>query len=409
MSIDLTDPELLKDPFTAYSRVREQGGLARGVIPGVAPVWLATRYDDVKLVMGDARFVNDVANVPGMDAPNVTEQILLAMGIPPAYLVYLRSGMNDSDGADHARLRKLVTRAFTVRRVAELRPRMAEIAERLLDELPGDDVVDLLAHFAYPLPIMVICELVGIPEPDRARWRHWSATLAKGMGPDMGGALRGLVDHVGELIELRRAEPADDLLSALVRAQDDDRLSDVELVTLVLNLVVAGHETTAHLIANGTAALLTHPDQLTLLRDDPALLPRAVHELMRWCGPALGTRLRYATEDVDFDGTLVRKGEAVLPVLVGANHDPRVYDRPERLDLTRDPDRRRETHVGFGHGPHYCLGAALARQEGEVAFAALLRRFPDLALAVDPGDLVRGPNPGTWQLAALPVRLSADT
>lgn len=405
MAIDLTDPELMRDPFTAYSRVREQGGLARGVIPGVPPVWLATRYDDVKVVMGDARFVNDVANVPGMDAPNVTEQIWLAAGIPEEYLVYLRAGISDADGADHARLRKLVTRAFTAKRVAELRPRVEEITERLLDELPDDDSVDLLAHFAYPLPIIVICELVGIPEQDRPRWRAWSAALARGMGPGMGEAMRGLIDHVGDLIELRRAEPAEDLLSALVRAQDDDRLSDVELVTLVLSLVVAGHETTAHLIANGTAALLTHPDQLKLVREDSSLLPKAVHELMRWCGPALGTRLRYATEDIDVGGTLVRKGEAVMPVLAGANHDPRAYERADRLDITRDPDRRRETHVGFGHGPHYCLGAALARQEAEVAFGALLRRFPDLALAVDPDDLVRGPNPGTWQLAALPVRL----
>jgi cytochrome P450 len=290
MSIDLTDPELLRDPFAVYSRIREEAPLTRGVIPGVPPVWLATRYDDVKLVMSDARFVNDVANVPGMDAPNVTEQIWLAIGIPAEYLVYLRAGMSDSDGADHTRLRKLVTRAFTAKRVAELRPRVEEITERLLDELPDGDSVDLLAHFAYPLPIIVICELVGIPEADRPRWRAWSAALAKGMGPGMGDALRGMIDHVTELIELRRAAPAGDLLSDLVRAQDDDRLTDIELVTLVLNLVVAGHETTAHLIANGTAALLTHPDQLDLLRGDPDLLPRAVQELMRWCGPALVSR-----------------------------------------------------------------------------------------------------------------------
>ncbi|MEO6081672.1 MAG: cytochrome P450 [Umezawaea sp.] len=401
MSIDLTDPDLLRDPFAVYSRLREETELTRGIIPGVPSVWLATRYDDVKLVMSDPRFVNDAANVPGLDAPNLIEQIWLSVGIPAEYLVYLLTGMGDSDGANHARLRKLVTRAFTAKRVAELRPRIKEITERLLDELPDDDTVDLLAHFAYPLPISVICELVGIPEADRPRWRAWSAVLARGMGPDMGDALRGMIDHATELIDLRRTTPTGDLLSDLVRAQDDDRLSDVELVTLVLNLVVAGHETTAHLIANGTAALLTHPDQLTLLRNDSSLLPRAVQELMRWCGPVLGTRLRYATEDVKLGETLVHKGEAVMPVLAGANYDPRAYDRPDRLDLTRDST----AHAGFGHGPHYCLGAALARQEGEIAFEALLRRFPHLTLAVDPADLERSPNLGTWQLAELPVRL----
>lgn len=388
-TVDLMDPELVRDPFGVYSRIREQAPMARGVIPGLEPLWIATRYEDVKTVMSDARFVNDATNA---GAPDMTEQLLLASGIPAKYV---RPTMSDFDGPRHTRLRRLVSRAFTARRIADLRPRVEEITEDLLDRLPQDEVVDLLQHFAYPLPITVICELVGVPEQDRMRWRDWSRLLAPGMGPGMGEAVRGMAGHTRELIEQRRASPAGDLISGLA---SDDQLSETELIRVILSLVVAGYETTAHLIANGTAALLTHPHQLALLRADPSLLPRAVNELIRYCGPALGTRMRYATEDTEISGTLVHKGEAVMPILAAANYDPRVFDAPEQLDVTRDG----EPHVGFGHGPHYCLGAALARQEGEVAFGALLRRFPNLALA---GDLQRGPNPGTWHLAGLPVNL----
>ncbi|MGV9775588.1 cytochrome P450 family protein [Streptosporangium sp. NPDC003464] len=409
--VDLADPELMRDPFGGYSRMREQAPMALGSLPGSAtPIWLVTRYDDVKTVLGDPRFANSPASVPGMDVRSVREKELRARGVPPEYARYVLDGMLETDGADHLRLRRLVSRAFTARRVADLRPRVEEIAEDLLDRLGAtaeDGVVDLLEHFAYPLPITVICELVGIPEADRPRWRGWGRALVTMDPGGFGTALRELVAHIEELIGRRRAAPADDLLSGLIRAHDEDgdRLGDTEMVTMVLTLVFAGHETTAHLIGNGTAALLAHPDQFDLLRRRPELMPLAVHELMRWCGPVQGTRTRYATEDLEIGGMPVRRGEAVMAVLVGANHDPRVFDDPGRLDITREPDGRRETHVGFGHGLHYCLGAALARQEAEVAFGALLRRFPGLTLAVDPADLERQLMPASWRLARLPVRL----
>ncbi|GGK89755.1 cytochrome P450 [Planomonospora parontospora subsp. parontospora] len=410
-AFDLTDPALLDDPHGGFARMRERAPMVRGTIPGAAaPVWLVTRYDDVKTVLGDTRFVNDPAHVPGRGAENIREQVIRARGIPPEYARYVLDGILDADGEDHIRLRRLVSRAFTARRVAELRPRVAEIAEDLLDRLPGaaeDGVADLMEHFAYPLPITVICELVGIPEEDRPRWREWGAALFAPDPAGFGAVLRDMVGHIEELIVRRRAAPGDDLLTGLVHVHDEDgdRLGDAELVTMVLTLVLAGHETTAHLIGNGTAALLAHPGQLALLRREPELMPRAVHELMRWCGPVHLTRTRYAAEDVEIGGMTVRRGEAVVAVLAGANRDPRVFDDPDRLDITREPDGRREDHVGFGHGLHYCLGAALARQEGEVALAALLRRFPHLALAVPPGDLPRQPLPGMWRLARLPLRL----
>jgi cytochrome P450 len=224
--------------------------------------------------------------------------------------------------------------------------------------------------------------------------------------------MREVVAAIRRLIERRRTEPADDLISGLIQAQGGvgldkgDRLSVTEVISTILVLNFAGHETTTHLIGNGTAALLRHSEQLALLRRDPSLIPSAVHELLRWCGPVQVDQLRYATEDVEIGGTTVRKGEGVLPILVGANFDPRVFEDPERLDITRGV-RGGETHVAFSYGPHYCLGAALARQEAEVAFEALLRRFPHLALAVEPTDLEFEPTPRHRQLKALPLILDS--
>src|SRR5690606_987041 len=200
-------------------------------------------------------------------------------------------------------------------------------------------------------------------------------TIAAGA---MNAPLKKMIELSRDLIERLRAQPGEDLLSALIRTHDEDgdRLSDIELVTMIITLVIAGHETTAHLIGNATLALLTHPDQLELLRSDPALWPGAVHELMRFCGPVHIARMRYAAEDVELGGVTIRRGDVVQPVIVSANHDPREYGDADRLDVTRRPAGRGEGHVGFGHGFHYCLGAALARQEGEVALRALFERYP---------------------------------
>ncbi|WP_182900757.1 cytochrome P450 [Microbispora sp. H10830] len=409
--VNLFDADLVRDPFGGYSHLREQAPMVRGSFPGLdSPVWLVTRYDDVKTVLSDRRFVNNPANVPGASVHNIREQLIEARGIPREYAAYILDSVLDSDGDDHLRLRRLVSRAFTARRVAELRPRVEQITEDLLDRLPGhaeNGVADLIEHFAYPLPITVICELVGIPEEDRPLWREWGRGLVSLEPGAVAEPLRHMVTYIQELIARRRAEPAGDLLTGLIRAHDEDgdRLTDTEMVTMVLTLVLAGHETTAHLIGNGTTALLTHPDQLAALRADPGLLPRAVHELMRWCGPVQGTRIRYAAEDVEVDGMTVRRGEPVMAVLVSANYDPRRFDDPGRLNIAREPDGHKEIHVGFGHGLHYCLGAALARQEGEVAFGALLRRYPRLELGVAPEDLDRQFLPFSWRLARLPVRL----
>jgi cytochrome P450 len=403
---EIMDPGLIADPVGGYGRLREQAPVVRGRTPDGTPAWFVTRQADVRTVLSDPRFVNSARSVPGVQVDSVRDKMIEMVGIPADLAHYFADSILDYDGEDHSRLRKLVSRAFTVRRVGALRPRVEEITAGLLDRMSGlPEPVDLVAEYAYPLPITVICELVGVSEEDRPAWHRWSVAFMSMQRETMPAAAREMIDHVRELIDRRRVEPAGDLLTALVQVQeeDGDRLSVDELVTMVITLVIAGHETTAHLIGNATLALLTHPDQLALLRADPTLWPGAVHELMRWCGPVQIARMRYAAEDVELGGVTIRQGEVVQPVLVSANHDPREYPDVERLDVTRRPAGRGEGHVGFGHGFHYCLGAALARQEGEVALRAVVERFPGLALAADELEWV--PAPGMRRLARLPVRL----
>ncbi|MGY5124067.1 cytochrome P450 family protein [Streptomyces nigrescens] len=409
---NVMDPALLTDPFGGYGALREQGPVVRGRFVDDSPVWLVTRFEEVRQVLRDQRFLNNPA-APSLghsieESPTV--RLLEMMGLPEHFRPYLLGSILNNDAPDHTRLRRLVSRAFTARKITDLRPRVEQIADELLARLPEhaeDGVVDLIKHFAYPLPITVICELVGIAEEDRPQWRKWGADLVSLQPDRLSTSFPAMIEHIHELIRERRGALTDDLLSELIRAHDDDggRLSDVEMVTMILTVVLAGHETTAHLIGNGTAALLTHPDQLRLLKDDPALLPRAVHELLRWCGPVHMTQLRFASEDVDIAGTQIRKGDAVQLILVSANFDPRHYTGPERLDLTRHPAGHAENHVGFGHGMHYCLGATLARQEGEVAFAKLFAHYPEVSLGVAPEQLERTPLPGSWRLDSLPLRL----
>lgn len=380
--IDLTDPSLLADPFTGYGRVRAETPLARIPIPGIGAMWALTRYDDARAMLADPRF-------------EITESSFMQPGVPEDCLAYMRT-MSEMNGPEHARLRRLVAPAFTPRRAAELRPRIESLVDRLLAELPEEEPVDLLAHFAHPLPMDVICELVGIPTGDRARWREYGATIAVGAGPAFAAAIPGIIAEAREAVARRRAEPVGDLLSDLVRvqAEDGDRLSDTELVTLVWHLVLAG-QTPANLIANAVALLLSDPAHVTAFHADPG---RAVEELTRWCGPTMMSIPRYAREDVTLCGTVVGKGEPVTAIVASANRDPRAFDDPDRLDLARAAAP--SGHLGYGHGPHFCLGASLARVQTEVALRMLLDRFPTLSLV----ESVRAPDPGTWRLGSLRVR-----
>jgi len=387
--IELSDPAVLRDPFTAYGEARDRAPLARLAIPGFGSMWAVTRYEDAKAMLADPRF-------------ELNANTYLRPDVPEHCLKYMRT-MQEIEGPEHARLRRLVWPAFTTRRAAEFRPRITAIVDTLIDGLAdrGDgDAVDLLARFARPLPIDVICELVGIPLADRATWRAYGAAVAAGHGAAFAEAIPAIMRDAATAVARRTREPGSDLLSELIGIHDQDRLSDAELVTLVWHLVLAG-QTPTNLIANAVEGLLGHPDQLAALRADESLVPGAVEELTRWCGPQLLSLPRYAREDTDIAGVPIGKGEPVTAALASANRDPRVFTDPDRLDVRRPVGR--PAHLGYAHGPHFCLGAALARVQTQVALTALLRRFPGLALAE--GGAQRVPDPGTWRLTALFVTL----
>jgi cytochrome P450 len=407
------DPGLMADPFGGYGRLRELAPVVRGRYLDGTPAWFVTRYDDVRMLLHDPRLVNTPASVPDQTDEDPRIKMMDMLQIPEQLRSYLLGSMLDTDPPEHTRLRRLVLREFTARRILNLKPQIENIVKRLLDRLPDlavDGVVDLLAHYAYPLSIQVICDLIGVPEPERDNWQEWSEDLINMRPERLATSFPAMIEHTHQLVERRRTDLGDDLLSGLIRQQDeqDGRVSDAEIVTFVVTLVVAGHETTAHLISNGTAALLGHPDQLKLLRSDLGALPGAVHELMRWCGPVHTSRLRYAAEDVEIAGTRIPRGDAVLLVFVSANFDPRHYTDPDRLDLTRHQSGHAENHLGFGYGIHYCLGASLAKQEAEIAFGALLQRYPNMSLAMEPEELEKYERmhlPGHWRLVRLPITL----
>ena len=411
--INLRDPEFTEHPFRVIERIRSAGGSAPVLFIDNLAARAFVDDADVRTILSDRRFVVNADNVPEGAGGISQFDALAALGLRPDLITYLTESMLQKDGEDHTRLRKLVSRTFTVRRVDQLRPSVEQITADLLAALPAhadeDGVVDLIEHFAYPLPITVICDLVGVPEADRAQWLVWSHRLTRfdlTRPQQTNDTFGAMIDHIKTMIAQRREQPREALLDALISVQDEDgsRLSENELVTLLVTLVIAGHETTAHLLGNGTRALLENPDQLARLRSDPGLLPAAVHEMLRFGGTALLTRARYATEDIQLTTGTVAAGERVVALIGGANRDPDVHPEPNRFDITRRHGKPGEAHVAFSHGMHYCLGAALARQEGEVAVKALFDTYPELSLV--PGrPPVPDPVPGTLRLRELPVRL----
>ena len=312
--------------------------------------------------------------------------------------------MLNSDPPDHQRLRKLVNKAFTARRVEQLRPRITAITAGLLADMSTRREVDLLTAFAFPLPVTVICELLGVPTADRDQFRAWSASIvSETVAPEVFQAhATAMIGYFRDLLAARRRKPADDLLSALISARDEgDSLSENELLSMAWLLLVAGHETTVNLIAGGMLALLLNPGELARLRADPALLSSAVEELLRYVSPVNDATFRFTGEPVELGGVPIGPGEVVLVALSGANRDASRYADPERLDVGRDAGG----HLAFGHGIHYCLGAPLARLEAEIAFGGLLERYGEMTLAVSPDMLRWRPSSLIHGLESLPVRL----
>lgn len=374
---DLASPAFKADPFPTYARLRAEAPVARTTLGDRKPAWILTRHADVAPALRDPRLAKDPFRTL---TPAERKQALPWI---PSLLQPLMTSMLDRDPPDHTRLRNLVHKAFTPRRVEQLRGKIETLCGDLILRARARGEIDLVADFALPMPFLVISEMLGIPEGERARFRAWSGRLVEVVSPvDMLLTLPTLwvfMRYMRRLVRERRGSSADDVLSALLRAEEGgDRLSDDELLAMAFLLLLAGHETTVNLIASGTLALLDHPGSLARLRDEPALVAPAVEELLRFTSPIDLATERYTTEEVVFSGHTIPRGERVLASIGSANHDPAAFDAPEELRLDRDPNR----HLAFGAGPHYCLGAPLARLEAQIAFTTLAHEAPGLRLAV---------------------------
>ena len=387
-----------QNPLAYFNAMRDEGPVTRVMMPYGGPAWLITGYADVRAALADPRLHKDWAGK--LTSPDWA---------PDEVTAFLNMHLLNTDPPDHARLRKLVSKAFTARRVAALRPRVEAIAVALLDplgeRLAAGETVDLIEGFAFPLPVTVICELLGVPVKDQDQFREWShAIVADGAGQEtFRAAGEGMFRYFSKLVAEKRARPADDLVSALIDARDSgDSLNERELMSMLWLLLVAGHETTANLIASGMLALLTNPAQLGRLRSVPSLLPGAVDELLRYVNPLNHATERFTLEPVEIGGVTIPAREWVVCATASANRDPDRFPGADTLDVGRDAGG----HLAFGHGIHFCLGAPLARLEGEVAFGSLLSRFPSLSLAADPASLRWRKSSLIHGLEALPVRLA---
>jgi cytochrome P450 len=394
---NFTSQEFKRNPHPIFEELRDSQPLFKFALPNSINAWMVTRYEDVQEILKDnTRFTKDRLAVFSPEAA------LLAT--PPAMQLFNRH-MLLTDPPDHSRLRNLVSKAFTPRVIEQLRPRIQQITDELLDAVQAQGRMELIGDFAFPLPITVIFELLGIPLEDRDRVRVWTNALFNtpaGFFQSTSSAteIQEFADYLQDLIVQRRAHPTDDMIGRLVQTEEEgDRLSEKELVSMLFLLIVAGHETTVNLIGNGSLALLQHPDQMRLLQEHPEYIESAVEELLRFTSPVMAGTARWCRVDMEFHGQPLHKGDFVFLSLMSANSDPQHFHDPEKLDITREERQ----HVAFGKGIHFCLGAPLARLEGQIAFSTLLSRLPDLRLAADPEQLPWRPNLILRGLNTLPV------
>lgn len=370
----LLTPEGRSNPFPIFARLRKEEPITLVTDPvRKLQMWLFTRYDDCVEILKDPRF--------GKDRRKFTEEEAARLGYRDE-LSMLGQHLLGVDPPDHTRLRSLVAKAFTPARIEGLRPRIKAIAEELIDRVEGRSEMDVVADFANPLPVTVIAELLGVPHEDQPRFRAWTTTLvtppADGNMDPIRAAGMEFFQYLMALVESRRAAPQNDFISGLVAAEENgDQLSVPELIGMLFLLLVAGHETTVNLIANGTLALLDFPDQRERLEKDPSLLESAIEEMLRYCGPVETSTMRFALEDMTWHGQTIKRGDLVVASLLSAGHDETRHVDADTFDIGRKP-----RHLAFGYGIHFCLGATLARLEGTIAFETLLRRLPRLKLAI---------------------------
>ncbi|MHB9753321.1 cytochrome P450 family protein [Streptomyces sp. BYX5S] len=378
--------EFASDPYPAYAWLREHAPVHRTTLPSGVEAWLVTRYADARQALADQRLSK---NPDHHDEPSHAKG---KTGIPGERKAELMTHLLNIDPPDHTRLRRLVSKAFTPRRVAEFAPRVQELTDDLIDAFAAEGEADLIHDFAFPLPIYAICDLLGVPREDQDDFRDWAGMMIRhGKGP-RGGVARSVKKiraYLVDLIHRKRNDLTDDLISDLIRASDHgEHLTENEVAAMCFVLLFAGFETTINLIGTGTYSLLRNPEQRSELqraidREEWALLDSGIEEMLRYDGPVEIATWRFATQPLEIGGRRISVGDPVLVVLAAANRDPARFADPDVLDLAR----KENPHLGFGHGIHYCLGAPLARLEGRTAFATLFRRLPDLALAADPADL----------------------
>ncbi|GAA2241812.1 cytochrome P450 family protein [Streptomyces indiaensis] len=387
---DLFTPAFHQNPHDALAGLRKTAPAVPVTTPNGLRTWLVTGYEHARALLADPRLSKDMRVGRDLIPRNFTDpekqrRFLAESGERSQFPHVLSVHMLDSDPPDHTRLRRLVGRAFTARRVESLRPRITGLTDELLDAMARHERLDLMEALAFPVPFTVICWLLGVPPDDRAAFRRWSNLLVSGAGTDeVSEASASMIAYLKALIEAKRAEPADDMLTDLVHAQDaGDQLSSDELISMAFLLLVAGHETTVNLIGNGTLALLTHPDVRGQLATDESLWPAAVEEFLRYDGPVTNATWRFTTEPVEVGSVTIPEGEFVTISLGAAGRDPARYPDPDRLDITR----AHTASVAFGHGIHHCLGAPLARLEGQIVLSRLFTRLPGLRLAVDADEL----------------------
>ncbi|MEV4922034.1 cytochrome P450 family protein [Streptomyces roseoverticillatus] len=378
--------EFASDPYPAYAWLREHAPVHRTALPSGVEAWLVTRYADARQALADQRLSkNPVHHSESAHGKG-------KVGIPGERSANLMTHLLNIDPPDHTRLRRLVSKAFTPRRVAEFAPRVQELTDRLIDGFADRGEADLIHEFAFPLPIYAICDMLGVPPEDQDDFRDWAGMMIRHGGGPRGGVARSVKKmrtYLAELIHRKREDLGEDLISGLIRASDHgEHLTENEAAAMAFILLFAGFETTVNLIGNGTYALLRHPEQRerlqrALAEGDETLLATGVEELLRYDGPVELATWRFATQDLTIGGQRIAEGDPVLVVLAAADRDPERFAAPDTLDLSR----RDNQHLGYGHGIHYCLGAPLARLEGQAALATLLRRLPDLRLNAEPEEL----------------------
>jgi cytochrome P450 PksS len=397
--VNIAAREHKANPYPFYARLRAEHPVFPVALPDKRTIWLVTRYDDVAAVLKEERFTKNVANAPGNKSARPPWM--------PRFARPLTRHMLNTDKPDHPRLRGLVNKAFSPRLVEQMGSRIQSVTSRLLERIHGRKNVDLISDYALPIPTTIISEMLGVPAGDHRKFNRWTNAVLQVTSTRWGmfraiPDIRAFVRYIRNFVRLRRQEPRDDLVSGLVLAElDGKRMTEDELVAMVFLLLVAGHETTVNLIGNGILALLAHPQQMQLLRDDPTLIETAVEEFLRYGSPVEMATERYAREDIAIAGVTIPAGSLVGAVIASANRDESQFSNPDTLDIRRQPNK----HLAFGLGPHYCTGAPLARLEGQIAINTLLGTVPRFELGQAAGTLRWRPGLVTRGLESLPIRV----